>query len=125
MTSLLEPMQRRRHELGIPYAELAARAGVSVSTAKRVLSGSMGRASMEHVVALLRAMGMSLTVSADVSSVAFREEAARQQADRLARMVEGTSALEAQEVDATTAADLRRESVHRLMAGPPRRVWAR
>jgi transcriptional regulator with XRE-family HTH domain len=124
MNPLQQQLAKRRKELGIPYAALAARSGVSVATAKRILSGQLGNASFDHVAAIARAMGLALGLVEESSATDYREEAARQQARRLVRMVQGTAGLEAQAVDAKAAKKMERESVHRLMAGSPRRVWA-
>lgn len=124
MSTLQAKLRKRRKELGIPYEDLAARSGVSVATAKRMLSGSLESATLKHIAAVASAMGMSLEIREESPAVDLKEEAARQQASRLVRMVQGTSALEAQAVDDRQLDKMQRESVHRLMAGSPRRIWA-
>jgi transcriptional regulator with XRE-family HTH domain len=124
MAIVLERMRKRRKELGIPYVDLAARSGVSVATVKRIFSGQLGRATLAHVDAVAEAMGLSLSVREVCPAEEFKERAAREKAARLVRMVQGTSTLEAQAVSKKHAKRLARESVHRLMAGSPRRVWA-
>jgi transcriptional regulator with XRE-family HTH domain len=125
MRRLQEILQKRRTEIGIPYPDLAARSGVSVATAKRILCGQIERASLAHVEAVAKVMGVSLVPREDSPAHKVKERAAYQQANRLVRMVQGTSALESQALDSKQAEQLAHESVHRLMAGSPRRVWAR
>lgn len=124
MTILLEKMRKRRRELGISYVDLAARSGVSVATVKRILSGQVGGASLSHVDAVAQAMGLSLSAREVCPADEFKERAAREKAARLVRMVQGTSALEAQAISEKHAKRLTNESIHRLMAGSPRRVWS-
>jgi transcriptional regulator with XRE-family HTH domain len=124
VSTLQEKLRQRRRHLGMTYDQLAARSGISSATAKRIITGEIAAASLGHVVALASAMGLSLVPKDEASAEAMKERAARDQAIRLVKMVQGTSALESQAVSDEEADRLARQSFHRLMAGPPRRIWA-
>lgn len=124
MLAIQQKLRQRRRQLGITYAQLAARSGVSPATAKRIVNGDISAVSIGHVVAVATVMGLSLIAAEDATAESVKERAAREQARRLVKMVQGTSALESQAVSDKEADRLTRQSVHRLMAGPPRRIWA-
>lgn len=108
------------------HAALAVRSGVSEPTVKRMLGGRADAgagASFAHVAAVAEALGMPLTAE-PVDADAMRLAAAREKAERIARLVQGTSALEAQAVDEAEYRRLVERSVHELLAGPPRRLWS-
>jgi hypothetical protein len=54
----------------------------------------------------------------------FAEQQATIKIEAIARMVQGSSALESQAVDSDTYRQMVRQSVHELMAGPRRRLWS-
>ncbi len=124
MAAFQSKMQRRRRELGISYPDLAALSGVSEATVKRIIHGQIESASMKHVAAVAVAMGLSLDMREDCSAMDVKEKAAERQANRLLRMVLGTSALEAQPVSDKQAETMKRDAVHKLMSGSSRRLWA-
>lgn len=103
---------------------LAERSGVPVPTAKRILGGRAASASYAGVAVIAEALGMPLR-SNPIDPDEFRERVAIEKAKRLARMVQGTSALEAQAVPPAEFRRLVARSVHELLAGPPRRLWSR
>jgi hypothetical protein len=55
---------------------------------------------------------------------AFAERQAEAKAEDIVRMVQGTSALESQAVDADVRRQLVKQTVHELMAGTRRRLWS-
>ncbi len=120
-TSLMTRLQNRRDELGMSYPALAERSGVSEPTVKRILSGQGG--SFKNVAAVAAALGLTLEFRETDPDV-MRREQAQEKATRVARMVQGTSALESQAVDAATYQRLIEKSVHELLAGSPRRLWS-
>lgn len=54
----------------------------------------------------------------------YRKQAAREKAVRIAKMVQGTSALEAQAVSSDQYERLIDRSYHELLSGSPRRLWS-
>lgn len=129
LAKLSDRLDARRRALGMTFPALAERSGVSEPTVKRILGGlggavgGVGGASFAHVAAVAEALGMPLTAE-PVDADAMRLAAAREKAERIARLVQGTSALEAQAVDEAEYRRLVERSVHELLAGPPRRLWS-
>jgi transcriptional regulator with XRE-family HTH domain len=118
-----ERLKRRREALGMSYAVVAARSGVSEPTVKRILSGGVGAASFANVAAIAEALGASLGVE-EIDPDELCRRQARFKAERIARLVQGTSALESQAVSEEEYARLVERSYHELMAGSRRRLWS-
>ncbi len=116
-------LSARREALGISYAALAKRSGVSEPTLKRILGGRTDDASFSSIAAIAQALGMPLT-SVETSVDDLRAQQARTKAERVARMVQGTSALEGQAVGGDAYQRLVQQSFHELMAGSNRRLWS-
>jgi transcriptional regulator with XRE-family HTH domain len=116
-------LTRRREALGMSFAVLASRSGVSEPTVKRILGGRMGEASFANVVAIADALGVSLNASETAPDELCRQQA-RCKAERIARLVQGTSALENQAVDAPAYQRLVEQCYHELLAGSKRKLWA-
>lgn len=116
-------LDRRRRDLGLTFAALSARSGVSEPTVKRILGGRMAEASFAHVVAIARALGTPFTTEAQDVDEMLRARA-RTKAEHVARLVQGTSALEAQAVDDAEYRRLVERTYHELLAGSRRRLWA-
>ena len=116
-------LDRRRRELGLTFAALSSRSGVSEPTVKRILGGRLGEASFTHVVAIARALGSPIAADPQDVDETVREQA-RRKAEGIARLVQGTSALEAQAVDDAEYRRLVDRSYHELLAGSRRRLWA-
>lgn len=123
LTNLAGRLADRRARLGMTYPALAERSGVSEPTVKRVLAGRIGEASFENVAAIAAALGMPLAAD-PIEAEDFIEQEARAKAERAARLVQGTSALEAQGLDAEQYRRLVERSVRELMTGSRRRLWA-
>lgn len=105
------------------FAALAERSGVPEPTVKRILGGGLASASFGSVVAIAEALGLAVGV-VETSSEEFCRRRAREKARRIARLVQGTSALESQAIDEREYERLVERSFHELMAGPKRRLWA-
>ena len=116
-------LNSRRVALGMSHAVVAARSGVSEPTVKRILGGHIAEASFANVVAVAEALGASLGVD-EVAPEELCRQQARRKAEQVARLVQGTSALESQAVDAATYSQILERSYHQLMAGSRRRLWS-
>ncbi len=104
------------------FATLASRSGVSEPTIKRILGGRLDEASFANVTAVAQAMGSKLDFrESDVDELCRAQ--ARKKAELVARLVQGTSALESQAVDSVTYQRLVEKSYHELLAGSRRRLW--
>jgi transcriptional regulator with XRE-family HTH domain len=110
-------------------SDLARRSSVSLPTVHRLLSGRENRARTDIVAAIAAALGVEVRLSdssyvfesSEVSS--FRRAQARAKAKRLARLVQGTMALEAEAVGVDVLEELEEQNFHALLAGPARRLW--
>ncbi len=72
---------------------------------------------------LAETLGMTLDLRSITDPEDLREQQARKKAERLMKMVQGTSALEAQAIDPEKYEQMLRRSVHELLAGPSRKLW--
>ena len=118
-----ERLDARRAALGMSVVTLAERSGVSEPTVKRILGGSVGQAAFSNVAAIAEALGVSIALG-EVDADDFLRQQARRKAEAIARLVQGTSGLESQAVDAGTYERLVERSYHELLAGSRRRLWA-
>ena len=116
-------LDQRRRELGMTYAILAKRSRVSVATVCRILSGSDPGASFANVQAVAEALGMAVSLTSASDPTEYRLQQAQQKARRLVGLVQGTSALEGQAVDAEAIEDMQNQTIHELLAGSPRKLW--
>lgn len=121
---LFEKLETRRRELGISQAALANRSGVSLPTVHRILSGHGSAMSVENILAIAQVLGMDLEAVPRVDAGTILEQQARKKAERLVRMVQGTSALEAQGVSSRHLGQMVKKTVQELLAGSRRRLWA-
>jgi len=120
---LTASLNSRRKELGMSFSALAVRSRVSEPTIKRMFSDQPTAASFTSVAAVAQALGMPVGFTA-MDPDELRRQQARRKAERVARLVQGTSALEDQAVDSAEYNRLVERSYHELLAGSPRRLWA-
>jgi transcriptional regulator with XRE-family HTH domain len=117
-------LDRRRRELGMSIPALAVRSGVPESTVKRVLNGGLDKAALGTVRAVANALGVTVQFSAPMDSDVYQELQASQKAIRIVRMVQGTSALEAQAIPDAVVDRMVRRTAAELVTGSARRLWA-
>jgi transcriptional regulator with XRE-family HTH domain len=101
---------------------LALRSGVSLPTVQRILRDGGEHTTFATLKAVARALGMDFELRSS-DEQAFAERQAQTKAEAIARMVQGTSALESQAVDSDTYRQMVSQTAHELMAGPRRRLW--
>jgi transcriptional regulator with XRE-family HTH domain len=118
----LADLDARRRRLGMSAEILAQRSVLSRQTVHRVLAG--GSASFQNVIAIADVLGMSHSFSATKSAPDIREQQAEAKARALVGMVQATCGLESQAVDQEHLDEMVRQTVHELLAGPNRRLWA-
>jgi hypothetical protein len=122
LSNILIALASRRRDLRMNYPALSRRCGVSLPTLKRMFTSKLGHSSFENVAAVAHALGLSVHLSA-TDSQDLRRQQARRKAEQVARLVQGTSALEDQAVDSAEYNRLVERSYHEFLAGPPRRLW--
>ena len=118
----LSAFETRRQALGMSIEALAKRSGVSRTTVHRTLNG--GVATLPHLVAIAKAMGLELGIRSTVEPEKFKQQAARRKAERLVGMVQGTMGLEAQAVRATCVKQMVEQTVRELLVGSKRKLWS-
>jgi transcriptional regulator with XRE-family HTH domain len=116
-------LDRRRKALGISCPVLALRSGVSLLTVQRILRDGGEHATFASLRAVAQSLGMDFELKNVAGEQEFKERQAQAKAEAIVRMVQGTSALESQAVDAETCRQMVRQTVYELMTGPGRRLW--
>lgn len=120
---ILKELNQRRRDLGMPIRTLAVRAEVPVRTTERILGGGP-RVAFASVLAVADALGMRhLRDGKDIPAMRHRQ--AGEKAEKLVKMVQATSALEAQAVDKAAERRMVARTVTDLLKGPPAVLWAR
>jgi lambda repressor-like predicted transcriptional regulator len=121
MIGVTAELDTRRRDLGMSCKTLARRAGVGLATVQRALT--RGHATAGTLVKLATALGVSMHVAPLKTPTTMREEQARDKAQRLVALVQGTSALEAQAVDRKSFEAMLERTVVELLKGPNLRLW--
>ena len=119
---ILADLNERRRQLGMSEIVVAQRADLSLSTVQRMFNGT-GTPSSAALVAVASALGAKLVLKGK-SILRMQHERASTKAERLVRLVQGSSALEGQAVDKATRRQMVQRTKAELLAGPPRRLWA-
>ena len=117
-------LEQRRRELGMTVAALAGRSGVPETTVHRVLRGAVDEAAFSRVAAIAAALGMDLSCKPMVSAFELQQKQAREKARKLVSLVQGSAGLESQAVSREHLDQMIERTVHTLMAGSKRRLWA-
>lgn len=110
----LQSLNARRRALGMSYAVLADRSGVSPATVKRVVGDPDYDPSVSTLCAVAEALGVSLDLRARHDVDAMLDRQARRKAEQLAGVVQGPQA----------RARMVKRTVSLLLAGSRRRLWA-
>lgn len=117
-------LNTRRCALGLGTAALAIRSGIALSTVRRILSGRVADPSDPRVIAVAATLGI-LPDGGSVPVQTMRERQARLKAEQVARLVQGTCALEGAAIDQATYQKMIELTYAEMLAGSPRRLWAR
>ncbi len=127
--SFLGQVDQRRRDLGMPWDALAARSGVSRATVCRLLKDRQTTASLQNVLAVAEALGISIQVddgvlrSNAIDLEDFIEQQAERQARRLVGMVRGTMGLEGQALAEEESLPLIKKTKRKLLGGPLKNLW--
>jgi transcriptional regulator with XRE-family HTH domain len=122
--SNINGLNERRKRLGMSYKVLAARSGISIATVQRILSCGNDQANFYNVVAVAKALGMTASFTERVSDIELREQQAQKKSKCLISLLQGTSGLEGQAADDQTVRDMVQQTIHELLAGSSRKLWA-
>jgi transcriptional regulator with XRE-family HTH domain len=119
----IEKLDIRRERLGMSRAALARKSGVSIAAVHRILSGKEDSPSVATLDALASVLGLAIEVVEVADAEELREQQAKRKAERITSMVQGTMALEAQAVARKNLDRITKRNIHRLLAGPDRKLW--
>ena len=119
---ILRKIDKRRRELGMSRTALAKRSQVSLSTVNRILSGQHPEAKFSNVLAIADALDIELTSVPRSGCDELRQKQAMNKARRLVRLVQGTSALEGQGLDADELEEMVRHTSRELCV-TKRKLW--
>src|SRR5260370_20698616 len=119
----LRKLDTWRQQLGMSCAALAKRSGVSLPTVQRILSGKHPEASFANVLAIAKALNMSVEIRPNGSIAELRRRQAQLKAERLVSMVQATSGLEAQPVSTEVICEMTAQTTSELLAGSRRELW--
>ena len=86
-------LEKRRKLLGMTKSTLAVRAGVSLPTVNRTMSGSERSPTLPTILAIATALGLNLKLEAAQEPEDFRPAQAKAKATRIVKMVQSTMAL--------------------------------
>jgi transcriptional regulator with XRE-family HTH domain len=117
-------LQRRRKALGMSCQTLAQRSGISLPTIQRMLRDGGTHATYAALAAVAQSLGMDFELKSTTDEQTFAEQQAEAKAEVIARMVQGTSALESQAVDCNAFRQMVNQTVHELMTGSRRKLWS-
>ncbi|MBL8796141.1 MAG: helix-turn-helix domain-containing protein [Planctomycetia bacterium] len=124
LNSCFRLLDNRRRELGMSYAALAKRSGVSMSTVVRILSGNHPDASFRNVAGIADALGVHINFAGTVTVQKLRQKQAQEKARQLVGFVQGTSGLEGQAVGNGVLAEMTQDATVELLAGSKRKLWS-
>jgi len=117
----VDRLHRQFKASGMTYPVLANRSGVPIPTLKRIFADNSTKASLVHVLAIAEALGMSMGLN---ETIDIRMAQARKKACRVVAMVQGTSAIESQGLDEEQINQMIERTVHELLTGSNRKLWA-
>lgn len=121
---LLDNLAGRRKALRMSLRAVAERSGLGLRTVQRVLSSRDPSAKLATVIQIAEALKIELRPKEAGSARIVRKKAAASKAARLASMVQGTSALEAQAISKNDLREIEAEIAGRLLSGSSRQLWA-
>lgn len=125
-----QTLRTRMKALGMSFSALSERSGVSAAALKKLLTGKQENPTYNTLLAVSLALGVSMTLGNEItiknecSATEFQKQAARIKAEKIAKLVQGTSALESQAVGVQAYRDMVTRTYVELMAGSPRKLWA-
>lgn len=116
-------LSNRRKNLGISQQSLARMTGISLPTVQRVFAGNP-KVSLDNLSKIASTLGLSLTFNTESREEEILAKRARQKAKELAKMVQGTSGLEAQGLDKEALKDVEDKILSDLLKGSRNRLWS-
>jgi predicted transcriptional regulator len=123
MRGFIDRLNHKREALGISHARLAEMTGVSLLTVQRFFAQGNDNISFATICKMADALGIDLMAQEKTSAQEMLEARARAKAREMAKIVQGTSALEAQGVNTVTLNEIENGIFYTLMNGSKRTLW--
>ena len=115
-------LMSRRKKLGMPTRTLVRMSGVPVATVNRILTNP-ARVRFEYVAAVARVLGVDMEAGKTVPLQRILKDRAHIKATYVAKLIQGTQALEASALDQPGYERLIAVSIAALLAGKKRKLW--
>ena len=115
-------LMSRRKKLGMPTRTLVRISGVPVATVNRILTNP-ARVRFEYVAAVARVLGVDMEAGKTVPLQQILKDRALIKASYVAKLIQGTQALEASALDQPGYERLIAVSIAALLAGKKRKLW--
>lgn len=115
-------LMSRRKKLGMPTRTLVRISGVPVATVNRILTNP-ARVRFEYVAAVARVLGVDMEAGKTVPLQQLLKDRALIKASYVAKLIQGTQALEASALDQPGYERLIAVSTAALLAGKKRKLW--
>ncbi|MEI7668619.1 MAG: helix-turn-helix transcriptional regulator [Pseudomonadota bacterium] len=120
---IVRQFNQRREQLGISQSRLAELSGISLPTVQRFFSDNSSNISMETVYKMAKILGLNLIAEEVMDTQRIIENRAREKAQKLAAMVQGTSSLEGQGLAKKSYKMIEQNLFHALVSGSKRKLW--
>lgn len=124
MRGVIDRLNHKRQQLGISHARLAEMSGVSLLTVQRFFSQENENISFATICKMADVLGVDIVARETMSTQKMLERRAREKARELANVVQGTSALEAQGLNAAALNEIENGIFYTLMNGSRRALWS-
>ena len=122
-SDLLNQLEKRRQELGMPLRVLAARSKIGLRTAYRIFKGGDDAVSIAAIEAVARVLMVDVVCRNKMSSEALIRLRAIFKARQMVAEAQGTSALEGQGVSLAQRRRLERMLISKLLTASPSVLW--
>ena len=120
---IVSQLNRQKEDLGMTYAVIATRSGVSEPTVKRILSGQHPSAHFAYVLAIAECLGVDL-LAKPKSAHKIRLKQAKEKALKILKLVRGNAALEGNKLSKSATARMLQNTTLKLLSGPSKHLWS-
>jgi transcriptional regulator with XRE-family HTH domain len=119
-------LSERREQLGMSDYDIARFSGVSQPTVYRFLSCENLSISARNLIKIAQALGSDISPDLHETYTVdeYREKRAHYKAEKIINAAQATSALEGQNVNSETLQSMKKNLIHKLLAGSPKKLWS-
>ena len=125
MEPIAHILEKTRKTLGMSRVQLAERSGVPRSAVNKIMTGKASRPEKQVMVAIARALGVEIGSGMEILGVdpQFLFKQAQAKAEKLMKIVQGTSRLEGQGIPFEEFEKMKQETTTELLLGSKRSIW--